>query len=27
LRRDQTLEEIRVTAASYDTYEKKSPPA
>jgi nicotinamide phosphoribosyltransferase len=23
LRRDQTLEEIRVTAASFDTYEKK----
>ena len=24
LRRDQTLEEIRVTAASFDTYEKKA---
>jgi nicotinamide phosphoribosyltransferase len=27
LRRDQTLEEIRVTAASFDTYEKKAPQA
>ena len=27
LLRDQTLEEIRVTAASYDSYEKKAPPA
>ncbi len=27
LRRDQTLEEIRTIAASYDSYEKKVPPA
>jgi len=25
LQRDQTLEEIRAIAASYDTYEKKAP--
>jgi nicotinamide phosphoribosyltransferase len=27
LLRDQTLEEIRVTAASFDTYDKKAPQA
>jgi hypothetical protein len=27
LRREQTLDEIRAIAASYDTYQKKAPPA